>query len=112
MADTAESQRSYERNLGYARFWLGVGIAVLSLLFTFGYDLIFGDAGAGQSPTTAVATTPAPAWFALLALIVLAGLCLYLALYFRNLYRGSNADLVRIARNKRNHQPHQEEATQ
>ena len=112
MSDTAELQRSYERNLGYARFWLGVGIAVLSLLFTFGYDLIFGDAGAGQSPTTAVATTPAPAWLALLALLALAALCLYLVLHFRRLYRGNNADLVRIARNKRNHQPHQEEVTQ
>ena len=102
MSDTADLQRSYERNLGYTRFWLGVGIAVLSLLFTFGYDLIFGDS---RPPAIT-------AWLALFALFALAALCFYLVLHFRILYRGNNADLVRIARNKRNHQPHQEEVTQ
>ena len=109
MVDTDAFQRSYDRNLGYARFWLGVGIAVLSLLFTFGYDLIFGDT---RPPAAAAATPAMTAWLALAAVFTLALICFIMAAYFRRLYQEDNAALVRIARNKRNHQPHQEEVTQ
>ena len=84
-SDAAEVERSYERNLGYARFWLGAGIAVLSLLFTFGYNLIFSNDDdpsppsappAPEPPPTAELMLETPALFALLALFLFAATCL------------------------------------
>ena len=96
-----ELRRSYDRNLGYARFWLGVAVAILSLVFTFGYDRIFGD-GSSSSATEATAAAPASGLeiaplAALSALLALAGTCFFLGLYFRVLYRRDNAMLATLA---------------
>ena len=42
-------RRSYDRNLGYAKFWGGAGIVVMSLLFTFVIDRVFDDNGSSYS---------------------------------------------------------------
>ena len=34
----ARRKRSYERNLGWCRIWLGIGIAIASLSFTFVFE--------------------------------------------------------------------------
>ena len=98
-----ELRRSYDRNLGYARFWLGVAVAILSLLFTFGYDLILGSDGSNSSATEAAATAGVAAsgpeiapLAALAALLVLAGACFFLGFYFRVLYRRDNAMLTAL----------------
>lgn len=107
-SDAAEVERSYERNLGYARFWLGAGIAVLSLLFTFGYNLIFSNDDDPPPPSAPPAPEPppaaelmleTPALFALLALFVFAATCLILGHHFRRLYRQDNARLAQIEHN-------------
>ena len=95
-----ELRRSYARNLGYARFRLGVAVAILSLLFTFGYDLILGSAGSNSSATEAAATAGGPASgpeiAPLAALLALAGACFFLGFYFRVLYRRDNAMLTAL----------------
>ena len=102
--DRDELQRSYDRNLGYARFWLGVAVAILSLLFTFGYDRILGGDGSNSSATAATAAAAGPAsgpeiapLAALAALLVLAGACFFLGFYFRILYRRDNAMMAALA---------------
>ena len=99
-----ELRRSYDRNLGYARFWLGVAVAILSLLFTFGYDRILGSDGSDSSATETAATAAGPAsgpeiapLAALAALPVLAGAGFFLGSYFRVLYRRDNAMLAALA---------------
>ena len=99
-----ELRRSYDRNLGYARFCLGVAVAILSLLFTFGYDRILGGDGSNSSSTEATAAAAGPAsgpeiapLAALAALLVLAGACFFLGFYFRVLYRRDNAMLAALA---------------
>ena len=97
-ADAAELQRAYDRNLGYARFWLGVGIAILSLVFTFGYDLIFGYSGDSSSQPAAEPTLEITALLALLGLFAFAATSFILASHFRALYRRDNAALAHYAR--------------
>ena len=95
-----ELRRSYDRNLGYARFRLGVAVAILSLLFTFGYDRILGSNGSNSSATEAVAAAASGPEIAplaaLAALLVLAGICFFLGSYFRVLYRQDNAMLTAL----------------
>ena len=97
-ADAAELQRAYDRNLGYARFWLGVGIAILSLLFTFGYNLIFGYSGDTNPQPAAEPALEITALLALLGLVAFAVTSFILASHFRVLYRRDNAALAHYAR--------------
>ena len=97
-SNAAELERSYDRNLGYARFWLGVGIAILSLLFTFGYARIFGDDGSSAAQSAADQTPDITALLALLALFLIAAICFGLGFVFRVLYRRDNAALTHIQR--------------
>jgi hypothetical protein len=34
-------ERAYTRNLGWCRFWLGVGMAIITLTFSFTVDRVF-----------------------------------------------------------------------
>ena len=40
--DDEALQRSYDRNLGYAKFWGGAGIVIMSLLFTGSVEKVGG----------------------------------------------------------------------
>ena len=108
-----QSKRAYQRNLGWCRFWLGIGIAIATLTFSFTVDRVFDTllqpaaAGAGEwdrqpdagSPDriddskpnrqSDVANTPLiqivdVVVVVVLLIIVLA--CVFLAWRFRDLY--------------------------
>lgn len=99
--DTGDRQRSYDRNLGYARFWLGASLAVFSLMVTFGYELVFGDGGSAASPKPAGPDLTGPELLTLLGLLLFAVACLCSSALFWFLYRRDNAALAAAARRNR-----------
>ena len=95
----ATLRRSYDRNLGYARFWGGVGIAIVSLLFTFVIDRIFEDSGSSGSPTEHLSEIAV--WLTLSVLAIAALVCFVLGSIFWLLYRRDDLELIRIEQEKR-----------
>ena len=80
--------------MGYAKFWGGVGIAILSLLFTFVIDRVFED---NSKPNTATETLlEISVWLTLWALVLTAFMCFGLGFTFWRLYRRDDAALTNI----------------
>lgn len=101
-------KRSYNRNLAWCRFWLGIGIAIATLSFTFvaerGFGPIIGSplmgegssVGALDSAVTSVSLGISPSdpgerieWFdvfAFAALVLTSGSCMLIAYRFKLLY--------------------------
>ena len=91
--DYARRKRSYERNLGYARLWTGVGLAVLSLFFTFLFgqliDLIDDTASQDAAKLDLIE-------LAVYVLSIAAAVCFNTGIIFWLLYRYDDLVLVRI----------------
>ena len=87
-------QRSYDRNLGYAKFWGGAGIVIMSLLFTFVIDRVFDDSGSSYS--AAPGTAEIAVWLTLLALMLTVSACFSLAFIFWRHYHRDDAALTNI----------------
>ncbi len=89
----ARRKRSYERNLGYARLWTGVGLAILSLFFTFLFgqliDLI-GDTASQNAAKQALIE------LAVYVLSIAAAVCFNTGIVFWMLYRHDEVALARI----------------
>ena len=114
-AEVSRLQRSYERNIGWCRFWLGVSLAVVTLTFTFAVDQVF-FTNAERIPITAGAlndtggsgqtdSTDFTGIAVIYALVFIAAACASLSARFRILYLRNDAAL---AATERTHQ----EATQ
>ena len=96
-AETSRAQRSYDRNLGWCRFWLGVSLAVATLTFTFAVDQVFGlppeqVSAAVDKLNSAETNDPSdPIRFSRIAVMltlgIISGLCVGLSARFRILYQ-------------------------
>ena len=89
--------------MGYARFWSGIGIAIVSLLFTFAIDRVFEDSGSSGSTTQHVSEIVV--WLTLSALAIAALVCFVLGFSFWRLYRRDDAELSRIEQEKQEAAP-------
>ena len=116
--NSAQRKRSYDRNLGWCRVWLGIGIAIASLSFTFVFERniqplleprpAVGERTNGEPPVTDVRNngTAVPddrnsfAYGLLSAVLILsAGACLVISRHFRRLYLADDLQLAEIERN-------------
>ena len=92
-ARTGQLQRSYERNLGYAKFWIGVCVAFLAAFAAFAAEKIW-------AISTDPATNTPQDWNPLLiiawVLAVAALICLGLAMTFVAEYRRADLALTAI----------------
>ncbi len=103
-AEASRLTRSYERNLGWCRFRLGVGLAVATLTFTFAVDQVFDLSSERDSTSTDAQNSSAknnpsdPISFANVAvmfmLLGISGLCVALSALFGALYRRDDALLA------------------
>ena len=107
-AEAARLKRSYARNLGWCRFWLGISLAVATLTFTFAMDRVFdplfdssteGPAPAVNGPSNVGRADQANLvgliGVAVISILVfMGGICLFLSLYFRVLYRRDDRALA------------------
>ena len=109
-AEVSLLQRSYERNLGWCRFWLGVSLAVFTLTFTFAVDQVFFP-NAESVPTNVGALTDAGSdgrvdsidftgIAVTYALVFIAAACASLSARFRILYLRNDAALTAITANQ------------
>lgn len=109
-AEVSRLQRSYERNLGWCRFWLGVGLAVVTLTFTLAVDQVF-FTNAELIPITAGAlndtgsivqadSTDLTGIAVVCSLVFLAAACASLSALFRILYLRNDAALTAITANQ------------
>ncbi len=91
--DTARLKRSYERNLGHARFWSGVGTVLLAGLLLFIANTLW---EIGANPKV---WTPLAANVFMIGIFVLVEALVFsflLSWAFRNLYRLDDQELTRI----------------
>ncbi len=105
-AEASRLKRSYQRNLGWCRFWLGISLAVATLTFTFAVDQVFDLSSERVSTSTDVRNSTAknnpsdPISFAnvavILMLVGISALCVALSALFRDLYRIDDATLANI----------------
>ncbi len=96
-AETSRAQRSYDRNLGWCRFWLGVSLAVATITFTFAVDQVFDlsservNAAVGELNCAETNDPTDPIRFSKIAVMltlgVISGLCVGLSARFRILYQ-------------------------
>ena len=103
-AEASRLKRSYERNLNWCRFWLGVSLAVATLTFTFAVDKVFDLSSERVSTSTDVQNSSAKnnpsesISFAnvavMLMLVGISGLCVALSALFRVLFRIDDAMLA------------------
>ena len=111
----ARRKRSYERNVGWCRIWLGIGIAIASLSFTFVFERNIqplleprataverpdekspiADAGKNQ-PTVPTNRSNVAYGFLSAALILTSGVCIVIARYFRALYIKDDMELEKL----------------
>jgi hypothetical protein len=102
--DGRRLKRSYTRNLGWCRFWLGIGAAVATFTFSFTVDRVFdpliNPAPVGKDDRTVQSngadTDQIPATEVLIvALLLLSALiCVVISWRFREQYRANDAALV------------------
>lgn len=94
-ARTGRLQRSYERNLGYAKFWIGVSVAFIAAFAGFAAEKFW------EISTNPATNTP-PDWNPLLiiawALTIAALACLSLAMTFVMEYHRADIELTEIER--------------
>ena len=105
--DVPRLKRSYHRNLNWCRFWLGIGLAVATLTFTFGVNQVFAPlfennaGGAFETSGTPNYLKAASFTFAgvavLLLLMLVVSVCASLAAVFRELYLRDDRSLSAIA---------------
>ncbi len=117
-SEATRLQRSYERNLSWCRFWLGISLAVATLTFTFAMDQVFypwleptapaeqalDRQADGKTPTMPQAgDVEPPDSFSPIGALVSALLfclsfsCAALSWWFRVLYHADDADLAQTA---------------
>ena len=90
-ADRAGLQRAYDRNLGYARFWLGAGMGIIAVAFAFFAGLATQDPASPTAPPAG----PNDTILTIAALLGLAaGACFFIAIVFRHFYRQADAALA------------------
>ena len=104
-AKVARLKRSYDRNVGWCRFWVGVSLAIATLTFTFAVERVFEPL---FEPTTAIcrsADTENDGQVDLISfvsigiiflLILLSAVCAVLSARFSTLYRRDDAALADI----------------
>ena len=96
-ADRAGLKRAYDRNLGYARFWLGAGMGIVAVAFAFLADRAVPDPTAQTGPPAGLNDTI----LVIAALLGLAaGSCFIIAIVFRHFYRQADAALSKPAPEK------------
>lgn len=107
-AEVWQLKRSYDRNLGWCRFWLGVSLAVATLTFSFAVDEVFDPVFGSDAETSATdthaqavlddATQPAPVGFTSVTvisiLVLLVSICVGLSAIFQALYRRNDRVLT------------------
>ena len=107
-AEVSRLKRSYDRNLGWCRFWLGISLAVATLTFTFAMDRVFdplfdssteGPAPAVNGPSNTdhvdQANLVGLIGIAVICILVfVGGIRLFLSIYFRVLYRRDDTALA------------------
>ncbi len=94
--DTARLKRSYERNLGHARFWGGVGTALLAGLLLFIANTLW-EIGANPKVWTPLAENVFTIGIIILGEAV--AISFVLAWTFRNFYRWDDQELTRTEQN-------------
>lgn len=109
-AEVRQLKRSYARNLGWCRFWLGVSLAVTTLTFSFAVDKVF-DPVFGSNTASSVtaadagadaddASQPAPIGIAGVAvifiLVLLVSICVGLSAIFQTLYQRNDKALAAL----------------
>ena len=86
-------KRSYHRNLGYARFWMGASLTILALLFAFVMDRVNRIVSELAGDRSEVGFSEVTGIF---ALIFAAASCAGLAIAFWHLYRRDDFALSSI----------------
>ena len=105
-AEVSQLKRSYDRNLGWCRFWLGISLAIATLTFTFAVNQVFGPpmentrAANAERSDVEDSNEVDPIRFTSVAvmfmLVVVATICAVLSARFRLLYRRNDAALTAI----------------
>ena len=98
-AEVAQVERSYDRNLSWCRFWLGVSLAVATLTFTFAVNQVF-DVPTERvgTPTDGSSDQSEPVSFSdiaiMLTLVGIVGVCVGLSALFQVFYRRDDNTLI------------------
>ena len=111
-AEVHRVKRSYDRNLGWCRFWLGISLAVFTLMFSFAVDQVFeplterppgaADERSDTGPNKQEEPFSFTAFVVMFLLFLVASICAGLSVSFRALYQRDDRALTVIKR------PHQE----
>jgi hypothetical protein len=106
LLEVSSLKRSYDRDLGWCRFWLGISLAVATLTFTFAvnqvFDPLFVRGPIGTDEQVKMEDSNRNDQVVLSEVLVISGLiltncvCIVLSLGFRVLYRRSDAALTAI----------------
>ena len=100
-ADRTRLKRAYDRNLGYARLWLGAGMGIIAVASAFFANWATQPPA---SPATPAAAAPAGANITIVVIVALfglaAGVCFLIAFMFRHFYRRADAALAEPAEEK------------
>lgn len=86
-------ERSYQRNLGHARFWAGVAAALLGAFLLFIAEVLW---AISQDPKLSVPLDEAGFMVGVVILTVAFGVCCTVSLMFRTFYRRDDAALAAI----------------
>ena len=109
-AETSRLKRSYARNLGWCRFWLGISLAIVTLMFTFAVNQVFKplierapvptiiDEQRDAGDDGQVEPLRFPGVTVMFALFLVTSICIGLSAYFRVLYRRDDAALTNTER--------------
>ena len=95
-------ERSYQRNLGHARFWAGIAAALLGAFLLFIAEILW---EVSQDPKLSVPLDEAGFVVGIVILTVAFGVCCTVSLLFWTFYRRDDAALAAIERT------HQEDTT-
>lgn len=95
-------ERSYQRNLGHARFWAGVAAALLGAFLLFIAEVLW---AISQDPKLSVPLDEAGFMVGVVILTVAFGVCCTVSLMFRIFYRRDDAALAAIEHTHREATP-------
>jgi hypothetical protein len=109
-AEAARFKRSYDRNVGWCRFWVGVSLAIATLTFTFAVGRVFAPP---LGPIATTANEPANmenigqddlisfvSIAVVFSLILLSAVCAVFSARFWTLYRRNDEALVAMERTR------------
>ena len=103
-ADVSRLKRSYDRNIGWCRFWLGIGLAVATLTFTFAVNQVFSspverapiaaDELSDMEDSDQVNPISYIGIVVMCSLVLISAVCVVLSAGFKGLYRRNDAALT------------------